>query len=111
MINHSEKEYMKMHTGITESLFCRAEINIVNTYFNKYTDFKKLHFFYEESGLCFTLSSFYSTLRGMPHVMEDFLEATPLRCSRYGLRQTRLSEPIKTKVTKEGQSSIDTFPF
>ena len=53
MINHSEKEYMKMHTGITESLFCRAEINIVNTYFNKYTDFKKLHFFYEESGLCF----------------------------------------------------------
>ena len=65
MINHNEKEYMKMHTCITESLFCRAEINIVNTYFNKYTDFKKLHFFFIKklvyaSQSAPTLSSFYS---------------------------------------------------
>ena len=39
MINCNEKEYIKMHTCITESLCFRAEINIVNIYLNKNTDF------------------------------------------------------------------------
>ena len=43
-----------------------------------------------------TLSSFYSTLRGMPHVMEDFLEEV--------IREESGKEDLKGKGEAEGRA-------